>query len=157
MKLTSKATLLLIGVISATFVANFNVLNTTVMSSFVQLERDTATQNANRVRQAIEREAGFLETIAKDWAFWTDTHNFVSGKPGDYEENSLIDTTLVGLNVNTLVLANMEGAVLWGLSLDLDTEEVIEIAELPNDKNWISHPLFQESDAGEDMYSPGQC
>jgi diguanylate cyclase (GGDEF)-like protein len=155
MNLTTKVTLLLVGVISATFVANFLVLNTTVMSSFVQLENDTATQNADRVRQAIEREAGFLGTLATDWALWTDTRNFVRGEPSDYAANNLIDTALVGLNVNTLVLTNLAGRVIWGMSLDLEIEEEIEIAEMPLDQSWKSHPLFQEPDAGEDNVFTG--
>jgi len=155
MKLTSKVTLLLVGVISATFAVNYFVLNTTVMSSFVQLERDTAEQNAHRVMQAIQREAGYLENAATDWAFWTDARDFVSGETGDYAEQNLMVSALVDLNVNTLSLMNNDGKVIWGMSIDLDTEEEIDLAELPNDKNWKSHALLQISDASEDSVFTG--
>ena len=147
--------LLLVGVIAATFAVNFFVLNATVMSSFVQLERDTAKQNAHRVMQAIQREAGFLENVATDWAFWTDTRDFVSGETGDYAEQNLMGSALVDLNVNTLFLIDNEGMVRWGMSIDLETEEEIDLTDLPNDGSWESHALLQVSDANEDSVFSG--
>jgi len=155
LKLISKVTLLLAGVIAATFVVNFVVLNTTVMSSFVELERDTAAQNAQRVRQAIEREAGFLQSMANDWAHWTDTHDYALGEARDYVEQNLMADSLTGLKVNSLFLVNKSGQVLWGLSLDLDTEEEINVAELSNKASWKSHPLFQKPDADKDSTFTG--
>lgn len=147
MKLTSKVTLLLVGVIATTFVINFFVLNTTVMSQFVQYEREAAVQNANRVMQAIEREASFLQTTATDWAYWTDTYDFVSGKPSDYADQNLMDATLVSLNVNTLFFVNRNGNVHWGKVLDLESEDEISLSELPTDKSWTSHSLVHSPDA----------
>lgn len=155
MKLTPKVTLLLVGVIAATFAINFVVLNTTVMSSFVQIERDTAERNADRVKKAIDREAEFLKSMATDWAFWTDTHNFVSDQSGDYVEQNLIDTTLIGLNVNTLILFDKEGAVLWGLSLDLDSEEEANSPNCRVTKTGVHTSCFKNRTRAKIVFSTG--
>jgi signal transduction histidine kinase len=155
MKMISKVTLLLAGVLSVTFVINFVVLNTTVMSSFAALERDTAMQNARRVKQAIERELGFLQGIGRDWASWTDTREYALGRQPAYVAQNLMPASLVGLKTNSLFLIDKDANVLWGLSLDLETEEPITIAELPAYRGWKSHPLLQQTDADKDSIFTG--
>lgn len=146
MRLVAKVFAVLAAVIVLSVALNYAVLNATVLPAFVQLEEDNARQNLQRVIDAIEGDVRHLQFTAQDWAFWDDTYDFVRDQPVGYREDYIDDNlyveTLVALNLNAMMILEGSGNVLWGMVLDLESEEEMTVDGMPRDAFPADSPLL---------------
>ena len=88
----SRKVMLIVGlIVLASCVASLWIQQAFIMPSFVALERDTATRNAERALEAIDRELEQLSPSVSDWAYWTDSYRFVQGEEDDYVADNFPD------------------------------------------------------------------
>lgn len=89
------------------------VSKTVVYPAFIRIEEDFALRNLERSKDAISRELYHLEILAKDWAYWNDTYEFVENLAPEYIESSLNDDTFVTNNIQAIYYLDMKGKIVW--------------------------------------------
>lgn len=76
-----------------------------------------------RVQETLKRETDTLGILAKDYAAWNDTRDFIMGQNAGYLEENQFDSTLRDLEVELMVISDLDGRLVWGKRWDpgLDT------------------------------------
>lgn len=90
MSLSRKVTMIVVMAILLSGLLSFAIQQLFIMPSFVALEKETATQNVERVMGAFDRELDLITTLVTDWSNWNDTYNYVKGANPDYETENLV-------------------------------------------------------------------
>lgn len=117
------------------------------MPSFVALEKETAIQNAERAKEAIQRELNSLSPSVSDWAYWTDTYEFVrDGNPEYVAENLETGSTLDGMKINFLGIFGNDGTALWTQGMDLLDGVEVNLGDLTSARLDAEHPLLRHSE-----------
>lgn len=149
----SRKVLLIVGlIVVASCAVSLWMQRAFIMPSFLELERDTASMNAERALQAIEREVEQLGPSAADWAYWTDTYRFALGTNPDYlEENFDNGATLSGMKLNYLGIYDNAGLALWKLGWELDASEPRMLGALTDDDLPPDHPLLVHPSARSEV------
>jgi len=134
--------------IVATVVATYGIVGYVIQSrilfpSFAQLEREEATEDLQRCVRAIEREIQQLGTSAGDYGAWDDTAQFIADQNVKYAEANLTATSLKGLGINLLCICSLQGKVVGSRTLDLNTQESIDIPGFPKDSFPETHALLR--------------
>lgn len=119
-------TLIIIGVTLAGLVTIlYAASQTIIMSSFVELEEQTARQDVKRVLNALSNDLAAMNSTTYDWAAWNDTYAFIENKNSDYIESNLMDSTFTTLNLNIMMFVHSSGKIIFEKAVDL--EEGVEI------------------------------
>ena len=90
MSLSRKVTMIVIMAFFLSGLLSFAIQQLFIMPSFITLEKETATQNAERVMGAFDRELDQITTLVTDWSHWTDSYDYVKGQNPDYEADNLV-------------------------------------------------------------------
>lgn len=69
-----------------------------------------------------------------DWSSWNDTYQFAQNENRDYITNNLMDNTFSNLDINTMIILNSEGEIIFEKYVDSVTQQIkpspIDNAEL---------------------------
>ncbi|MBP0005925.1 MAG: response regulator [Cyanobacteria bacterium SBC] len=145
MKLRRK-TLLIVG---AALVALNLVLYATssfiLLRDFNRLEERYVRQDVSHALGAIAAEVRGLNTIARDYAEWDDTYEFMITGNGEFVRSNLLDSTFSYLNLNFMVLVDRAGRVRFGKGFDREQQTVVPLPEDLSQHLTPSSPLFQHS------------
>ncbi len=142
MNLRTKVLLVLLGVLALSVALNYGVVRTIVFPSFAELERTEAQQNLQRVQRAIQSELAHMDNIARDWAHWTDTYQFVGGENPGYVESNLMYETFPGIDMTLMNFYDSKGKLVWGKAYDLETEQEIHLRGFSPESLTAAHPLI---------------
>ncbi len=143
MSLQKKVTLIVVIVFILSGLMSFGVQRLAILPSFQALEKETAEKNAERVLEAVYRELDQIGPLVSDWAFWTDTYEFVKGQNPAYIEANLDEgETLAGMHMNYVGFFDESGTAVWTQSYDLEEEKLLELGELTGDRLKNGHPLL---------------
>src|SRR3990172_8602820 len=77
--------------------------------TFSELEQTYAARDVDRARNAIANEIAQLDTTAEDWASWDATYEYMHDRDRGYENENLLNETLLALDLNYLVLIDLDG------------------------------------------------
>lgn len=142
MNLRSKVLLVLCGVLIAYTCVEYVIVKRVVLPAFENLEREEASKDMKRCVDAVKREIHHLDYLCFDWAAWDDTYEFVQEPTSEYEAANLIITSFTGSNLNTIQYYDPNGNKVWGESYDMNTEELLDIAEFDSDSLPLDHPVL---------------
>jgi len=113
-----------------------------VDSAFEEFERRLAEKSMMQAVAAIEYSASRYDNLVVDYASWDATYDYVlSGNPDYYAEN-LAPGILKGLGFDWIAIVDQSGKVVSGPIRDVDTHELLEIPEIPQQRWELSHPLL---------------
>lgn len=145
LSLNHKVMLIVVGVFALAAILSVIIQRQVIMPSFLELEESTATQNSERVVQALQRELDAIAPSVSDWAYWTDTYEYVNGEYPEYIEDNFTDisVTLGGMNMNYFAIFDITGKAVWTKGWDIDEEEPIDLGELSGERLDVTHPLLQ--------------
>lgn len=143
MSLRTKVLTIIAVIIGLYGIANYAVQRKVIYPSFVRLEREDAVTNLQRCVGAIEREVQQLCAIAGDYGAWDDTAKFVSDGNQKYIDDNITASGMKNINVNVLCICNPQGKVSVLKTLNLETQEDMEIPDFPKDQLPASHRLLQ--------------
>jgi len=93
MRLETKASLLIIGVLLLIGGLHLCIHYGVVYPGFREIEKRAAVQNLRRCGDALRRELYHLDLLTSDWAYWDDTWQFAADGNADYIETNLTDET----------------------------------------------------------------
>jgi signal transduction histidine kinase len=102
-----------------------------IYPGFINIEEDFAVKNLNRAKDALTRELYHLEILTKDWAYWTDTYEFIEDLSPKYIESCLNDDTFVTNNIQAIYYLDTQGKIVWH-----------RICELPDEQAQSTHQVI---------------
>lgn len=117
-----------------------------IYPSFVRLEREGAETDLRRCISAVEREIQQLGTSAQDYGAWNDTAQFVADGNQKYIDENLTPVGLKGLGINLLCICNPQGKVIGSQTLNLATQEAVDIPDFQTERLPMTHALLQLKD-----------
>ncbi|MFQ5996480.1 MAG: CHASE4 domain-containing protein [Dehalococcoidales bacterium] len=137
------------GVIILLFFISRNIL----LDSFVELEKQSALQNTERVLSTLSREVFQLEATIGDWAAWDDTYAFIEDANTAYIESNLIDETFIELRLNLMMFFDSAGRTIFDKAFDLNNEEEVSVPQslrehLSSGDILLTHPNTRSSISG---------
>ncbi len=126
--------------------SSFFIAGYYIMLNHMALEEEITGINTEQASFAIERQALEISATAKDWATWNDTYDYLQGTNPGYADINIADTTFPTIDINSIVLVDGAGRVVYTRSYDLRNETQMETP--PDLVSRISHgsPLIMSSD-----------
>jgi two-component system, NtrC family, sensor kinase len=133
--------LALIGCLFAVLgVAQYGVQQKVLLPGFVDLERDAARTDMERVAHAIRRELDLLLVTARDYGNWLDTYRFMQGDNPDYVSANMTSESLATLRINAIAFITPAGRYIFSAGRDLESGAALDIELLDNGTLPEGHP-----------------
>jgi len=153
MSLHVKIILIVLAVVSLYAAFDYASQYFLVLPSFVALEHNEAQSTMRHCIGALRREISNLDQFTKNRAASDETYRFVKDQNSDYSSTNLGVESLTKNNLNLIYICDITGKVVWGEIRDLETNETIQLDELPAGPWPQTHPLLghktvQSSTAG---------
>lgn len=115
-------TLVVLGI---TFICAFVLILalslTFYLGSATDLEKGQAEKDTRRALHAIENEAGSLDSLVGEWAWWDETVRFSNDFNGNYLAANLNDSTVRNIRINYFMIVSQNGTILFSRGYDLKT------------------------------------
>lgn len=97
-----------LAAVSAAFVilsaGQYAIARFILVRSYSRLEQAQVMTNAERLQQAVRQEVTELSTVTEDWAWWTDTYEYVQGDNDSYAAEYLQADAINTLLLDFLVI-----------------------------------------------------
>lgn len=77
-----------------------------LLNNYKALEREEIQADLQRLLTALDKDTEYLQNTTADWAYWTDTYEFLQNRYPNYPAINLVTTTLEALKLDLLVIAN---------------------------------------------------
>lgn len=100
----------------------YSSLAAILQRSYLQLERQDAQRNLQRVEEVLAGDLHQLQILTEDWAAWDDTFTFIDDHNPAYIKSNLTDNAFESLQLNVILLVNSEGQLIYGRGYDLEAE-----------------------------------
>lgn len=142
MSVRAKVFTIILVLFASLGVADFFVQRLVVYPSFLELEHHEAGQNLQRIFQAMDREGYHLERIARDWATWDDTHDFMTTRSETYRKSNLYGEALDSIAVNVMIFCRPDGTIVWGEARDTALETGMSLELLESGSLGADHPVL---------------
>jgi len=140
--LSQKTVLIVALFATANVVTGYSIHRSVVAPEFAELEQREVEKNVNRVREAIQREAQFLDVIAFDSGSWDSTYDFMESRDPEYFVKNFGPGVLEATVADWVVVVRSDGEVISDPIRDINTGQLLEIAEFPQDRWSLSNPLL---------------
>ena len=102
---------------------------TIMLGGIAKQEEQYAKEHVVMVENAIQGQFSQLERIAKDWAPWDDTYEFILSHDEEYVINNLHVGTFENLELDMMVFLDQSGEYVFAQGMDWNKEEEIPIYE----------------------------
>jgi signal transduction histidine kinase/CheY-like chemotaxis protein len=116
MKLRTKTWIVVLAALASMVALMLAIGSRTVLKGFENLERQQFTRDLERVRAQFERQRDEVMRVARDYAEWVDTVDYVRGKMPDYPEENWLSDSLANLRVNTMLAFAEDGRLVGGVT-----------------------------------------
>ncbi len=126
MKLQSKIIATVIGVYVITILSLYLFSINNYVRTLEQLEKDMMQKNLERVDKTLKKEQLGLNRVAKDWACWDETYNFVCHPNHEFIERNLKIDDFVNLKINFLVIADDKNRIIVAKYFDMQHKKFVE-------------------------------
>ncbi len=152
-----RVTLIILGIFIFISLIDFAIKKYAIYPSFIQLEQHEVKKNAERCKQAVDREIADLHMFCGDWSSWSDTYSYVQNSNRDYEESNLLDETFAAYGLQLIIILNDKNEVVWGKIFDPDSKNEIKLKGFSMEKFPKNHPAlqFEEKDNLKDRVRTG--
>ncbi len=95
-----------------------------VQNSFASVETTESMDKLTVATNAIDGEMLDLHSATRDYAAWTDTYSYVKTGNATYVEVNLVNSTYENLRVQSIVVLDAAGAMLYGQSHYVDNDSI---------------------------------
>jgi signal transduction histidine kinase len=113
MRVRAKVTILLALLFAALIAAQWAIQQRLVLPRFVELERDSARTDMQRVLLAVGREQQALTAQAADWGNWQELWKFTLGRNPAFVQASLTDVSFRIARIDYMAVIASNGQFLW--------------------------------------------
>ncbi|WP_017658675.1 response regulator [Baaleninema simplex] len=151
MKLRKK-TLLIVG--AALVALNLMLYATSsfvLLRDFDRLEERYVRQDVVHALGAIASEIASTNTMARDYAEWDDTYEFMQTGNREYVRSNLVDSTFSYLNLNVMVFVDREGNIQFSKGFDRRSQTAAPLPEGLTSHLRPESPLLQHEEANDSV------
>ena len=113
MRVRAKVTILLALLFAALIAAQWVIQQRLVLPRFVELERDSARTDMQRVVLAVGREQQALSAQAADWGNWQELWKFMEGRNPGFVQASLTDVSFRIAKIDYMAVIATDGRFKW--------------------------------------------
>src|SRR5512141_131388 len=113
MSLRTKTAIIIGAALTALILVLYVVLSQTLMVGFQHSETISATQNIDRVVEAILNDQANMDRIAVDWAVWDETYQFIQDHNKGYIDDNLVPNSVKPLNVDLMLFFNTDRTLVY--------------------------------------------
>lgn len=125
------STIISINIVALIFLAVvIFATNQVINKSFRELETNTIIAKLDRLQAAVALSNVDLETIARDWAHWDDTWNYVSKPHQNYIESNYTPNIYSNYEINLTAIMDPNAKIIYSGYNDLESEDILPIPEL---------------------------
>lgn len=117
MKLQYKAWLLVVSTIGVLTLASVLVSQRSISTSFEDLERRQFQVESERARRLLNQQLEGLTATIMDYAYWTDTVEFIQGSRPDYFNENFGTDNMKYLGISTVLVLDALGRPIAGAQL----------------------------------------
>ena len=89
-----------------------------IFNSFEKIESDAAMSDMGRILYFINDSFTSFDEIVRDYATWDDTYKFIKDHNKAYMKSNLLSQTFDNINVQSIILADENGQVVYSQSYD---------------------------------------
>ena len=141
MNIRAKVAALTAAIFLVLGIAEILVEKQVVMPSFAELERANARVAMRRINFALDLAIDRIAVSATDWGNWVDTYRFVQDRNPEFIRTDITNVALRQLNINVILILDLDGSVVASKSLDLKSDQPLELdlaarKALPIDFPW---------------------
>lgn len=91
-----------------------------LLDGFAQLEQQIAGRNVLRALSALQEDTESLSTSNEDWAFWTESYQFVQGDNPEYPESNLNESSIGRFDINLVLYLQPDGTQAFATGFDTE-------------------------------------
>ncbi|NQT03421.1 MAG: HAMP domain-containing protein [Planctomycetes bacterium] len=142
MSLQVKILIIVLAVVSLYAALDYTCQRFLVLPSFVAMEHNEAQNKMRRCIGMIRREISDLNKLTKNWAASDQTYQSVEDRNSRDSSTNLGVESLTKNNLNLIYICDIRGNVVWGEIRDIETNEAIQLKELPGGRWSQTHPLL---------------
>ena len=128
MKLRKKTLLIVGAALVALNITIYAISSLILLRDFTHLEQQYVQEDVTHALRAIDHELSGLNTIARDYAEWDDTYQFIKTGNPEYVRSNLIDSTFSYLNLNFMVFVDAEGTIRFEKAYDRPQRQAIDLS-----------------------------
>lgn len=131
MKLSSKLSFLVLGVILPVITFFYLINARLVLSEATKFEKALGVKQGQRIKEQIAKQFEAVRTSGKDWGGWDDTYYFVQGKKESFVKENLLDpiVALGALRADFILIINDEGNVVYSIAGDFNEKKAIPVPD----------------------------
>jgi diguanylate cyclase (GGDEF)-like protein/PAS domain S-box-containing protein len=111
------------------FVLLYFLVNKNLLLGYSQLEKDKTLIQIISAESLLKEQSDQLSTVARDYAHWDDTYNFIEDHSSTYIKSNLNDTTYSNIKINAIIMVNPEGEIVFKKGLYFNTGKPWRIAK----------------------------
>lgn len=119
MTLGQRVFLILVIVLFFTTAVAFAISRAIFLPQFDRLDHDYLHHRIERVLAALAAEQNRISASTADWAYWSDTYEFVQGSYPEYVNENLSLETFQGLQLNLMLFYDAQGRLAFARAVDL--------------------------------------
>ncbi len=142
MALRVRVTIILVIIVGLAIILNVVAYDRLIWDNYLQLERDEAHKDVQRVLSAISREINYIDSLTHDWAAWDDSYQFVHDHNQEYIRSNLTETTFADNKLNLIGFYDTQGQPTWTRGWDLDKSSEIELAGFTDSTMFSAYSLL---------------
>ena len=146
MVLRIRLVLILAVALASYIILDFVVQSLAVFPKFLHLEQEYADQDMQRCISALNCEVEHLRRFTNDWSAWDDTYEFIETGSTEYIEANFQPETFRESSMNVMYACRLDGTVVFGKVMDLNTGSYIELQDLPAHRLPADSPLLLQPD-----------
>lgn len=139
-----------LAAVSATFVilsaGQYAIARFIIVRSYNRLEQVQVTTNAERLQQTVLQEITELSTLTEDWAWWTDTYEYVKSDNAPYATEYLQADAINTLLLDFLVIFDRNNQPIFAGMIDPKTRTLVTLTSEQVSKISISASQLDPND-----------
>lgn len=94
----------------------FLVSRFALLNGFARLESESSRENIHHLQNGLQNEQSQLEIMARDYAQWDQTYQFMETRNSDYVRTELTSDTFKIIHINLFVLFDVDGQIVMSKS-----------------------------------------
>jgi PAS domain S-box-containing protein len=149
MSIHSKIGILLFFAVVGIAAAGIYAQHQIALPGYLDLEREEAIKDIQRLVAAIDNQIEHLSSICLDWASWDDTYAFIESRDADYIATNLLIDTFENNRLNLIYFYDLQHQVVWGEIRDIHTGAALNVRQFPSNALPKTHPVSADQHAGQ--------
>jgi signal transduction histidine kinase len=134
-------------------VTDYTIDRLLIFHNYVTLEQAQAKKDLARCVEALNAEIRHLDISTDDWSAWDDTYQFLQNRNEAYIKFNLVIQTFLDNKLNLINYYDVNGTLVWGQVMDLDTQTLIKVSPFNKPSLPLSHPLLNNAKVKKDASS----